>query len=92
MNKPSGGEESEEEIRKRAMDRPFKRRKDELLAKMDEDTESAAKRQLDFLAHDKEQREKIVSFKRKKPTGNASTKGKSKNVLCSSCSNRRLSC
>ncbi|GAU95942.1 hypothetical protein RvY_07459 [Ramazzottius varieornatus] len=57
MNKPSAGEESEKEIRKGAMDRPFMRRNDELLAKM-EDTWSAAKRQLDFLINDKEQREK----------------------------------
>ncbi|GAV07911.1 hypothetical protein RvY_17691 [Ramazzottius varieornatus] len=63
MNKPSAGEESEEEIRKRAMDRPFERRNDELLAKMDEDTESAAKRQLDLI-HDKEQREKDRQFQK----------------------------
>ncbi|GAV07561.1 hypothetical protein RvY_17384 [Ramazzottius varieornatus] len=64
MNKPSAGEESEEEIRKTAMDRPFKRRNDELLAKMDEDTESAAKGQPDFLIHDKEQREKDRQFQK----------------------------
>ncbi|GAU90074.1 hypothetical protein RvY_02546 [Ramazzottius varieornatus] len=68
MNKPSAGEESEEKIRKRAMDRPFKRRNDELLAKMEEDTESVPKRQLDFLIHDKELREKDRHFQ-KEETG-----------------------